>query len=162
MEGNLVDGKPETENSRGEGGVKPILSYSEKFEELCGYYLSLGMTYEEYWEGDPEMVKYYREKHRCDVEQRNTELWLMGVYIYEALMDVAPLVNLFDKHRKALPYRTEPYPLTKRDEQARKDREEKQKMQNGIDAMSAWMIDQNAKFRKRKQEQTDERAVRES
>ena len=156
MEGNLV-GRPETENN-GEGGPKPILSYSEKFEELCGYYLSLGMTYEEYWEGDPAMTRYYRDKYRCEMDQRNTELWLMGVYIYEALMDVAPLLNLFDKHRKALPYRTEPYPLTKTAEEKRKDREEKQKMKNGLDLMSAWMTNANAKFKK-KQEQTDERKV---
>lgn len=156
MEGNLV-GKPETENN-GEGGPKPILSYSEKFEELCGYYLSLGMTYEEYWEGDPAMTRYYRDKYRCEMDQRNTELWLMGVYIYEALMDVAPLLNLFDKHRKALPYRTEPYPLTKTAEEKRKDREEKQKMKNGLDLMNAWMTNANAKFKK-KQEQTDERKV---
>lgn len=157
MEGNLV-GELETENNGG-GGPKPILSYSDKFDELCGYYLSLGMTYEEYWEGDPAMTRYYRDKYRCEMDQRNTELWLMGVYIYEALMDVAPLLNLFDKHRKALPYRTEPYPLTKTAEEKRKDREEKQKMKNGLDLMSAWMTNANAKFKK-KQEQTDEREVR--
>ncbi len=160
MEGNLV-GESNTEN-KGEGGVKPILSYSEKFEELCGYYLSLGMTYEDYWEGDPAMTKYYRDKYRYEMEQRNTELWLMGVYIYEALMDVSPLINLFDKHRKALPYRTEPYPLTKGNEEDRKKREEQQKMKNGLDAMSAWMINQNAKFKKKQQEQTDERTIRNS
>lgn len=160
MEGNLV-GEPETENSKGEDG-KPILSYSKKFEELCGYYLSLGMTYEEYWEGDPEMTRYYRDKYRCEMDQRNTELWLTGVYIYEALMDVAPLINLFDKHRKALPYRTEPYPLTKGNEEDRKKREEQQKMKNGLDAMSAWMVNQNAKFKKKQQEQTDERTIRNS
>lgn len=160
MEGNLV-GEPETENN-GEGGSKPILSYSEKFEELCGYYLSLGMTYDEYWEGDPEMTKHYREKYRCEMDQKNTELWLMGVYIYEALMDVAPLINLFDKHRKAIPYRTEPYPLTKRDNSKRQDREEKQKMQNGLDVMSAWMISANAKFKKKQQEQTDGSEIRNS
>ena len=153
MEGDLV-GKPETENT-GEGGPKPILSYGQKFEELCGYYLSLGMTYEEYWEGDPEMTKHYREKYRCEMDQRNTELWLMGIYIYEALMDVAPLLNIFDKHRKALPYRTEPYPLTKTAEEKRKAREEKQKIKNGQDFMSAWATTVNAKFKK-KQEQTDE------
>ena len=104
------------------------------------------------------MTRYYRDKYRCEMDQRNTELWLMGVYRYEALMDVAPLVNLFDKHRKALPYRTEPYPLTKTAEEKRKDREEKQKMKNGLDLMSAWMTNANAKFKK-KQEQTDERKV---
>ena len=158
MEGDLVTGGPETENSQGEGG-KPILSYSEKFQELCGYYLSLGMTYEEYWEGDPEMTKHYREKYRCEMEQRNTELWLLGVYIYEALMDVSPLINIFDKRRKAIPYRTEPYPLTKRDEKKRKEREEKQKMKNGLDAMTAWMTNANAKFKKK--EQSDVSEIRE-
>ena len=158
MESDLV-GSPDTEK-KGEDGPKPILSYSEKFEELCGYYLSLGMTYEEYWEGDPEMTEHYREKHRCEMEQRNTELWLMGVYIYEALMDVSPLINIFDKRRKAIPYRTEPYPITKQAAEKQKEREEKQKMKNGLDAMNAIMAGINAKFRKK--EQTDGSDIRES
>ena len=155
MESDLVTGSEEKKERT------PILSYSEKFEELCGYYLSLGMTYEEYWEGDPEMTKHYREKHRCEMDQRNTELWLQGVYIYEALMDVAPLINIFDKHRKAIPYRTEPYPLTKRAEERRKEKEEQRKMQNGLDAMTALMTNINAKFKK-KQEQTDGSDIRKS
>lgn len=46
------------------------------------------------------------------MERTNAESHLMGMYIYEALCDVSPILHAFAKNgAKPIEYRTEPYPL---------------------------------------------------
>lgn len=46
------------------------------------------MTPEQYWEGDPYLVRAYYKAHKLRIEQRNQELWLQGLYIYDAVAAV--------------------------------------------------------------------------
>ena len=75
--------------SETEGGERnrstPLFTYTEKFYECFPYYLSIGMTPEQYWDGDPTLTKYYRKADEIKKERLNEELWLQGMYIYEAL-----------------------------------------------------------------------------
>ena len=43
------------------------------------------MTPEQYWQGDPDLVQYYKQAQRLRDERKNQELWLQGLYIYKAL-----------------------------------------------------------------------------
>lgn len=36
----------------------------------------------EYWDGDPWLAKHYRKAHRLKQEEKNTYLWLQGLYNY--------------------------------------------------------------------------------
>lgn len=45
----------------------------------------MGMPPEDYWHGDPQITKAYRESFRIRKEERNFELWLQGLYFYRAL-----------------------------------------------------------------------------
>lgn len=70
------------------------------------------MTYEQYWYGDVWMVEAFREADRLKQKRKNQELWLQGMYIYEALCDASPLLHAFAKKgTKAVPYREAPYDL---------------------------------------------------
>lgn len=70
------------------------------------------MTYEQFWEQDCELVKYYRKANRIKQELRNQDAWLQGAYFYEALVDAAPLFRDFvKKGTKTTPYRDCPYEL---------------------------------------------------
>lgn len=62
---------------------------------MCPYYLAIGMTMAEYWEASPHLVRFYREAHKLRIQQRNQELWLQGLYIYNAFGTV--LANAFPK-----------------------------------------------------------------
>lgn len=62
---------------------------------MCGYYLAIGMTMAEYWDASPRLVQYYREAHKYRVQMRNQELWLQGLYNYNAFGTV--LANAFGK-----------------------------------------------------------------
>jgi hypothetical protein len=53
------------------------------------------MTPSDYWDGDIWMVEAYRKKHSLDIESRNQELWMQGLYVYNAFGVV--LSNAFAK-----------------------------------------------------------------
>ncbi len=116
------------------------------------YYLSIGMTYEQYWEGDCTLVKYYRQAEELRNEKRNQELWLQGMYIYEALCDVSPILHAFAKKgAKPNSYSTKPYAITEK--QIRQEREEKERKvaEKGKRFMEALMLSNNKRFEEQSQ-----------
>ena len=150
MDGKLVTDLPSDDETVGGGGntsrPSPILRYSDKFEELCGYYMSIGMTYEEYWDGDNCMTKYYREKFQLEQERMNRDLWLQGAYIYEALLDASPVFNPLSVKKKPLPYRENPVPLTERESKRLEELNKQKMMENGREAMRMMMVEFNRQF----------------
>ena len=60
-------------------------TYTEVFEEVCPYYMSIGMTYDEFWYGEAERVKAYRDAHILRNKSRNQELWLQGQYFIHSI-----------------------------------------------------------------------------
>ena len=123
-------------------------TYTEKFYELFPYYLSIGMTYDQYWNGDCTLTKYYRKADEIKKERRNEELWLQGAYIYEALCDVSPILHAFAKKgTKPQPYSDKPYSITA--EQVKRAEEEKARKiaEKGKRFMEALMQSNNKRFR---------------
>lgn len=43
------------------------------------------MTYEQYWYGEPYLARDYVNAHKLNIERKNQELWLQGLYIYNAV-----------------------------------------------------------------------------
>ena len=119
-----------SESAEGSGRSAPFSnSYTTTFYDRFPYYLSIGMTSEQYWDGDPTLPKYYRKADELRRERRNQELWLQGMYIYDALCDVAPILHAFTKKgTKPNPYPDHPYAITKRErEDAEKLREQRER-----------------------------------
>lgn len=86
--------------------------------------MSIGMTYNEFWNEDVELVKYYREADELRLKRNNQLAWLQGMYIYEALCDASPLFRFTMKGKvKAEPYAKEPYPITENEVRERKAEE---------------------------------------
>ena len=107
-----------------------IQSYGKIFEQLCPYYMSIGMSYDEFWNGDVSAVKAYRMANELRDRRMNQELWLQGKYIYDALCSVSPLFRFSTKPTKSEPYVQEPYPITAaevREREERKAREEEER-----------------------------------
>ena len=101
--------------------------YADIFEQLCPYYMSIGMSYDEFWNGDVSMVKAYRKAYELQEKRRNQELWLQGMYFYEALCDASPLFRFSMKKGivRPEPYLKEPYPITSAELREREEREAK-------------------------------------
>lgn len=138
--------------SADEGGERnktrsPFSTYTEQFYEVFPYYLAIGMTYEQFWDGDPILVKYYRQAEEIRNEKKNQELWLQGLYVYDAFCKASPILHAFAKKGvKPIPYPEKPYSITEK--QLRRDEEEKEKRlaEKGKMVMSAWMHNANKRF----------------
>lgn len=127
--------------------IVPV-SYFEIFQQQFPYYLSIGMTYDQYWNEDCLLVKYYRQADEIRNRRKNQDLWLQGLYIYEALCDVAPILHAFAKcGTKPIAYTTEPYPLTEKDIAEKKEREEKRKFEQMQVMMGAMAVSLNSKMK---------------
>ena len=86
------------------------VDYAKIFDTLCPDYMAMGMTYDEYWNGDADMPRFYREAHRLRKEQANFDAWLHGLYTYHALAAVSPLFRDWVKDHKPENY-TQPLDL---------------------------------------------------
>lgn len=146
MESELVTSSDS--NNGGEDNSPPI-RYTDFFEQVCPFYLSIGMTWEQFWDGDNTMVKYYRKADKIRVENRNTEMWIQGAYIYKVLEAFAPILPAFPKKNARVgDYLPEPIPLTEQDAKNKEDRKAKAESDKGITAMTALMEKVNAKRKK--------------
>ena len=97
------------------------------------------MTYDQYWSGDPALAKAYRRADQLRKDRRNEEMWLQGMYVYEAIADCSPLLHAFAKNGvKAHPYPAEPYPLTEKEKKAREERDAKRQREQMMAQMEAW------------------------
>lgn len=121
--------------------------------ELFPHYLALGMSAEDYWDGDPAWAKSYREAEKLQYEKMNQQLWLQGMYIYDALCKVSPILHAFAKGgTKPTPYPEEPYALTKKENEKR----EEEKVVKQMKAAQSYM----EQFAVRYQQAQDEKAGR--
>ena len=60
-------------------------TYTEIFEEAFPFYLAIGMSFAEYWDGDPKLAQYFRKAYQIKQEEINNNAWLQGMYIYDAV-----------------------------------------------------------------------------
>lgn len=90
--------------------------------------MAMGMSYEQYWYGEPQMAKAYREANDIRERKENQLAWLNGLYTYHALNTVIGNA-LKKKGEKAETYRKRPIPMTEEERKA----EEKEQLKE-IDA----------------------------
>ena len=149
MDGKLVSGSlsATTEESERDSSLS-FSTYTERFYEQFPYYLSIGMTPKEYWEGDPALAKYYRKADEIKLERKNQELWLQGMYFYEAICDASPILQAFAKKgTKPHPYADRPYPINDRQDKRNKSEKEKVVFNKGKKFMEAFMTANNNRFK---------------
>jgi hypothetical protein len=115
-------------------------TYTEQFYEVFPYYLSIGMTYDQFWNDDPNLAKYYRQADELKIARKNQELWLQGMYIYDALCDVAPILHsMAKKGTKAQPYPDKPYSITEKQRRLEKEEQERKVAEKGKRFMEMFM-----------------------
>lgn len=75
------------------------------------------MTWDQYWNGDVWIIEQYLAAERIRQERINQDAWLQGMYIYEAVLDAAPVLRAFPKKgTKPNPYSDKPYSFRKEKE----------------------------------------------
>ena len=118
------------------------------FNEAFPQYLAIGMTYDEYWNGDNCLPRYYRKKHKLQRAEANHMAWMQGAYVYEAILACAPTLNALSKNKEPVPYRDAPIPLTHADAMREAERIRMKQMRKARDEMQRMAEDYNRQFRK--------------
>lgn len=59
--------------------------------------MTYGMTYEQFWYGEPSIAKAFYEFSKLENKKKNEEMWVNGLYTLDALQ--VALNNAFDKHK---------------------------------------------------------------
>lgn len=119
------------------------MTATEVFERDFPYFLSIGMTYEQYWYGDTWLVHDYIEAQKFKMEQREYELWLQGLYTFNALQSALSVSEFFrSKGSRPIPYPKKPHGVWERKDpeieaqkQAQRAEAERQKAVAYFDAL---------------------------
>lgn len=132
-------------------GAAPFFTYEDVFNKHFPYYLAIGMSYEDYWERDCMLVKAYREADEIQKDRRNQELWLNGLYIYDAVLRIAPILQAFAKSgTKPTPYMEKPYDISNKAVENTKRNKEQETFNKGKRVMEQFMALHNHKLEKNK------------
>lgn len=127
------------------------ISFTEIFEKHLPFYLSIGMSYEQYWFDDCCIAKFYKKAYDLQRDRINEQLWLQGLYIYDALCDVAPALRAMGA-KPPEKYVSEPYPLTEKEMKIRKKKREKEKQEAIRAKVSAAVSSANRLIKERKED----------
>ena len=106
-------------------------------------YLAMGMTWSQYWEDEPKLAIAYRKAEMIRRRRKNEELWLQGLYFSHSLNSTVG--NMFSKSAKNQ-YPNEPFPITADEQQERREREEKARMERMKAAFIAKSLHMNTKL----------------
>lgn len=148
MGSELVSGSLSSDDEgSGSQVVAPLKTYTDTFNEQFPYYLSIGMTEEQYWDRDCMLVKFYREADELRTEKISFEAWLQGKYVYDAICATSPILHAFAKKgTKPVPYMNEPYPVTKAKAQKQAEDKAKASYTKNKTFMETFMIKYNKQF----------------
>lgn len=109
------------------------MSFTEIFEELCPMYIAYGMTYEQYWYGNPWMTRAYAQAYLLKRKVENENMWILGAYMSNAFGSV--ISNAFGKRK--VEYLKKPldiFPKTEAEQNA-EIREERRKLITWLNGM---------------------------
>ena len=121
----------------GKNAASPSLSLIAVFEDACPYYMAMGMTYEQFWDGDTSAHKMFRRAKKLRLTEQNEIAWVHGLYIYNAMLCVAPYVKAFSK-AKPKPYINEPFDIWEEDRKRKEDLEAKKKFERMMAKMESF------------------------
>ena len=75
----------------GSGGQRQLSSPSEIvdfLDEMCSFFMSIGMSYKDYWEGENALPDFYfrayKMKWEREMDDANVKAWLNGYYDFAA------------------------------------------------------------------------------
>ena len=63
----------------------PQSEFGKYLDQVCPYYMSWGMTWDEFWYESIDRLQAYWQANQFSIERRNQELWLQGLYIRSAV-----------------------------------------------------------------------------
>lgn len=104
----------------------------------------MGMTYDQFWNDDVELVKFYREAFQLKQQLKEQDLWLQGVYFCEAIG------ACFSDKKNKVTYPEKPHGYMGKRKAAHNEPTVEQKSDNKAKAvMEMFMVNFNKRFEKK-------------
>jgi hypothetical protein len=115
------------------------VSYTDAFEKACPIFMSYGLSYDDFWHGDPFKAKYQLKTYQLNIRHEDELMWEQGMYIYEAILQCSPILHPFSKATNPLPYTEKPHLVQLED----KENEEKKQQEIENERLKAQIWIQN-------------------
>lgn len=137
-------------------------SYGDIFDELLPEYMAIGMTYDEYWDGEFGTKRAFRKAYEIRIKNEqmlaDRQNWFMGQYILAALRSTPLLVaGLNVKRGTQLPEYPEK-PFLEAMEAQKKEEDRKKKEEDQAKLAMALMQQAFIRFNKRFEKQNTQAA----
>lgn len=99
----------------------------------------MGMTYDQFWNSNTKIHKAYREAYEARQRTDEWSRWRQGLYIYDALLCVAPVMRAAFSKSKVEPgkYPEEPWPISEKEVREREVAAEKDTFERLLANMNA-------------------------
>ena len=123
-------------------------------DKSCAYYMAIGVPYDDFWNGDYTRLKFELEAHKIRLEEKNQELWLQGLYVYDAV-SVAVNNALSGKGHQKQKYIEKPIRIT---EMTEAEKEEEQK--KTLESFKASLMSLTGRLERREQKRQEEMKVK--
>ena len=94
----------------------------ELYATMFPYYLSLGCSYNEFWNDSAYIAAAYLEAEIFRTERANYEMWLQGLYFSNAINSALAMAFWNKKGKKPNGYMEYPIAFTEREKAAEKQR----------------------------------------
>lgn len=135
---------------------KETFTISKIFHDAFPHYMVMGMSAEEYWDGEPWLVKAYRKAYRIRIENEektaDRNAWRIGEYIRYALASVPITVNGFapkGHHLQSYPEKPMTMIAEERKMEKNKKKQEERKQEMAQALFHAFTEKMNKNIRKR-------------
>lgn len=104
----------------------------------------MGMTYDQFWNEDVELVKFYRDAFLLKQQLKEQDMWIQGAYFCEAI------ASCFADKKNPFHYPDEPHGYFEKRKQTHKRLDQEQRSDNKAKAvMEMFMVNINKKFEKK-------------
>lgn len=130
------------------------MSYADIFEKICAYYMSIGVTYEEFWYGDFAICKYAREAEKLKRKRENQAMWWNAMYLFRTMLDVAPAFRDFgDGKTTKIKFSIEqPFPMDNQEAEAHAKAKREREQEEFLAKMMAYTQEHNKALKSNEKE----------
>lgn len=111
-------------------------SLTEVILDSLAYHLAIGMTADEFLNGDYELLPSYRKAFEIKQQIESNNAYMQGAYVYYAIAANAPILNAFSKARKPEQYLEQPFAIS---DEMKKQQEKAKAYENMIRMRNAVM-----------------------
>lgn len=152
--GLLIDRFPKTDNHSSTNNFssseeQKYETYTAVFEAVCPYFMSIGVSYDEFWNGDFEICKYAQKAEILRKKRKNQDAWWNSIYTFRALCDASVLFHDFVDKKPELKFSTEiPLPLSMEEAEEQEKAKKTKEMEAFAAKMEAFAQTHNANMKK--------------